>query len=384
MKKKAPYELKYLLVALLTAGIFILDVKTPVGFVAWLLYLVPILLICRTSNKRHIIIFTSICTALMFIGLIMSPPGVEQKYGLMTCILDVFVFWLTPVFYLNYVQVAESLRESEAKYYLLFQKNPIGVFNYDTRLQITDCNDSFIDILQSRRNVLIGLDMEYLTDQRVLPALVEAIRGNDGIYEGFYQATTSQVGIYIKMLTAPVYDRHGNIKGGVGIVTDVTEQAKMKDSLRDQKKFTDNLIENSAVATFVLDTRHKIVLWNKACEELTGFSSADMIGTDNQWRPFYEKKRPTLADIVIDADFDELPALYPSYAKSALSPDALHSAGWRFNLHGKEDIFFSNAAPLYDSKGVLIAVIQTVEDRTSLSANPPKMKLSGTLIRKRL
>ena len=113
--------------------------------------------------------------------------------------------------------------------------------------------------------------MEYLTDQRVLPALVEAIRGNDGIYEGFYQATTSQVGIYIKMLTAPVYDRHGNIKGGVGIVTDVTEQAKMKDSLRDQKKFTDNLIENSAVATFVLDTRHKIVLWNKACKKLTAF-----------------------------------------------------------------------------------------------------------------
>ena len=104
------------------------------------------------------------------------------------------------------------------------------------------------------------------------------------------------------------------------------------------------------------------------------FSSADMIGTDNQWRPFYEKKRPTLADIVIDADFDELPALYPSYAKSALSPDALHSAGWRFNLHGKDRYILFDAAPLYDSKGVLIAVIQTLQDITERKSAEDEIK----------
>jgi PAS domain S-box-containing protein len=159
-------------------------------------------------------------------------------------------------------------------------------------------------------------------------------------------------------------DHDGNIKGGVGVMIDFTEHEKVKDFLREQKKFTDNVIESAAVATFVLDAHHKVVLWNKACEELTGFSSADMIGTDNQWRPFYEKKRPTLADIVIDANFDKLPALYPSYAKSNLSPDALHSEGWRFNLHGKDRYILFDAAPLYDSKGVLIAAIQTLQDIT--------------------
>jgi hypothetical protein len=72
LKRIAVYDLKYLFVALLTSGIFILDVITAVGFVAWLLYLLPILLICRTSNRLHIIVFTSACTVLMFVGFLGS------------------------------------------------------------------------------------------------------------------------------------------------------------------------------------------------------------------------------------------------------------------------------------------------------------------------
>ncbi|HYA85915.1 MAG TPA: PAS domain S-box protein, partial [Nitrospirota bacterium] len=282
----------------------------------------------------------------------------------MNCLLGVLAFWLTSVFYLKQVQVEQSLTASEEKYGLLFQKIPIGVFNYDPRLKINDCNDSFIAILRSRRNVLIGLDMNNLNDQRVLPALREAIKGTNGIYEGFYQATTSQAEIHIRMMTAPLFDQNGSITGGVGIVENITEQAKMKDSIREQKIFTDNLIENSAVATFVLDAQHKIVLWNKACEKLTGFPEPEMIGTDDQWKPFYDHKRPCIADIVLDAAFDMLPDLYTTYAKSTLVPNGFHAEGWYENLGGKDRYIHIDAAPIYDSKGELIAAIETLQDIT--------------------
>ena len=138
----------------------------------------------------------------------------------------------------------------------------------------------------------------------------------------------------------------------------------MKDSLREQKKFSDNLIDISAVATFVLDAQHKIVLWNKACEELTGFRDAEMIGTDDQWKPFYDHKRPCIADIIIGAEIDKLPDLYTTYAKSTLVPNGFHAEGWYENLHGKERYILFDAAPLYDSKGVLIAAIETLQDIT--------------------
>ena len=64
---------------------------------------------------------------------------------------------------------------------------------------------------------------------------------------------------------------------------DVTERAKIEVSLNEQKRFAESLIENSAVATFVINPQHRVVLWNKACEELTGTSASEIIGTDNQW-----------------------------------------------------------------------------------------------------
>jgi PAS domain S-box-containing protein len=134
--------------------------------------------------------------------------------------------------------------------------------------------------------------------------------------------------------------------------------------LQEQKIFAEYLIENSAVATFVLDARHRVVIWNKACEELTGVPAANMLGTDSQWKPFYEHKRPVLADVVIDGDFSKLPELYSTHAKSALTPNALHAEGWYGNLNGRDRYILFDAAPIYIKKGELTAAIETLQDIT--------------------
>lgn len=119
-------------------------------------------------------------------------------------------------------QTLTGSQKSEEHYRLLFQQSPLGVFHYDANLLITDCNKRFADILQSPRERLVGLDMKTLKDQNVLPAIRVAIAGEEGAYEGFYRATTSSVEIWISMRTAPLFDNKGNIKGGSGIVEDIT------------------------------------------------------------------------------------------------------------------------------------------------------------------
>jgi PAS domain S-box-containing protein len=53
------------------------------------------------------------------------------------------------------------------------------------------------------------------------------------------------------------------------------------------------------VATFVIDRHHHVTHWNRACEALTGMASHQMLGTDQQWRAFYDEPRPVMADIVL-------------------------------------------------------------------------------------
>jgi PAS domain S-box-containing protein len=70
------------------------------------------------------------------------------------------------------------------------------------------------------------------------------------------------------------------------------------DSLQ-QQQFAINLMEHLVTATFVLDDTGKVIIWNKACERLTGIKASEVIGTDSHWQAFYSEKRPCLADLLV-------------------------------------------------------------------------------------
>jgi PAS domain-containing protein len=47
------------------------------------------------------------------------------------------------------------------------------------------------------------------------------------------------------------------------------------------------LMQHLVVPTFVLNPKRRVVIWNRACERLTGVAAADVIGTSDHWRAFY-------------------------------------------------------------------------------------------------
>jgi len=144
----------------------------------------------------------------------------------------------------------------------------------------------------------------------------------------------------------------------------LAKMEQIKDSLQEQKQFTENLIESSAAAIFVLDPQHKVILWNKACEELTGIAASAMVGTANHWQAFYDHERPCLSDIVLDLGHYEHKELYDVYEKSTLVPNGLRAEGWYHNLNGRERYIIFDAAPVYDERGNLLAAIETLHDVT--------------------
>lgn len=146
------------------------------------------------------------------------------------------------------------------------------------------------------------------------------------------------------------------------IIRDVTDRRLMEERLLEEKIFAENLMDNTAIAAFVLNKEHKVVLWNKACEELTGVLSADVIGTGDHWRPFYPGKRPTMADIVIDGDYRSVPDLYGTHTRSPLLEGGFQAEGWYENMNGMNRYILFEAAPIYNSRGELSFAIETLQD----------------------
>ncbi|MFC0348649.1 ATP-binding protein [Undibacterium danionis] len=125
-------------------------------------------------------------------------------------------------------------------------------------------------------------------------------------------------------------------------------------------------LDSTPICTIVIDMTHTVTHWNKAAEFFLGYSRASMIGTSNQWRPFYGYPRPILADLILDREIDvKVNRLYQDrLAKSSLIDGAYHATDFFPNL-GENGLWLHfTAAPLFDRDGKVMGAIEILEDIT--------------------
>ena len=136
-----------------------------------------------------------------------------------------------------------------------------------------------------------------------------------------------------------------------------------------ERAFANKLLEMLAVPAFVLDTECRVIIWNRACERLTGVPAAEMIGTKDHWRSFYDARRPTLADLVIQNRTEEIDRLYLRATHGHDSVGQLCAESWcDMPRCGRRRYLAADASPIFDDQGELAAVVQTLRDMTEEKA----------------
>lgn len=124
------------------------------------------------------------------------------------------------------------------------------------------------------------------------------------------------------------------------------------------------LMQHLVVPTFVLNPRRQVVVWNRACERLTGVAASEVMGTTNHWRAFYERQRYCLADLVALGRPDKLSSLYQEHTTPA-DGLGLTAENWCVMPRlGNQLYLVIDAGPIHDEDGKLIAVVETLRDMT--------------------
>ena len=125
-------------------------------------------------------------------------------------------------------------------------------------------------------------------------------------------------------------------------------------------------MEHLVVPTFVLDVNSHVLIWNKACERLTGVSAEEVVGTSDYWHAFYDERRPCLADLVRTQRYDEISKHYASSGNFGLSDFGVSAENWCVMPKiGRRLYLAIDAGPIYDDAGNLTAVVETLRDITS-------------------
>jgi serine phosphatase RsbU (regulator of sigma subunit) len=146
--------------------------------------------------------------------------------------------------------------------------------------------------------------------------------------------------------------------------------------------FAITLMEHLVVPTFVLDAEQRVLIWNRACERLTGIPAAEVVGTRDHWRAFYEAARPCLADLVATKGYEQIASLYTVFEDPAEPSFGVHAENWCWMPRRGERLYLAvDAGPVFDEHGKLIAVVETLRDITEKHLAQTKVEEQASLLK---
>jgi len=123
------------------------------------------------------------------------------------------------------------------------------------------------------------------------------------------------------------------------------------------------VIYNIPEPTFVIDRNGRIVAWNRAIEESTGRSAADMLGkSGNEYALlFFGERRPMIIDMIFasDQDIEKL-----GYREIQWTGNTLSAETPVKNQNGKITVIREIASPVFNRSGDFNGAIESITDFT--------------------
>lgn len=177
------------------------------------------------------------------------------------------------------------IRGSEGEFKRLFDNIYCGVFLCTQDGILIEANHRFLDLLgYESKDELSGVDMtrdlyaypenaEELQKQlsregRLVEYEVEMVRKDGSVFPAAFTCHLRQ-------------NDQGSVVGYEGIIIDLTERRQLESELAKANDFMNNIIMSSPNAIMAADMKGEIIIWNRAAEEVLGYSAGEVIGKVN-------------------------------------------------------------------------------------------------------
>jgi len=164
-----------------------------------------------------------------------------------------------------------------------------------------------------------------------------------------------------------------------GIVQEEKKRKMAEGELRESERRLADIINFLPDAIFAIDREGRIIAWNKAIEEMTGFPADTMLGKGNYEYaiPFYGIRRPLLINFVFMWDHD----IEKQYSFIKKEGDTLFTETSVPLVRSQNRVLWAKASPLYDVEGNVVGAIESIRDITERKQAEEALKVSEQRLR---
>jgi len=262
-------------------------------------------------------------------------------------------------------QTAEALHKSEAILRSVFKATPVGIAVMKDRV-FQNANKVWLENLGYSESEVIGRPPRILyKDQEEYERVGRELftnlseKGLASVQTKFRRKDGAVRDIILTSVPLHPVDLSA---GAVVAFEDVTDRKRAKNTLQELERRLVDIVDFLPDATLVRDLQGRIIVWNKAIEDMTGAKAENMLGKgDYEYAlPFYGKRRPMMIDLVLKPD-KKIERKYDMVIKQ--QGHFLIAEGWA-SLKGKRVFLWGKASPFCNSKGKIVGSVESVRDIT--------------------
>ncbi len=246
------------------------------------------------------------------------------------------------------MKAEEILRESEAKYRILFESiaDPIFIFDQKTH-RFLDCNKNVLERYGYTLKELQALTPEQLHPPEELEDVEKNIDDEEDFSPHSYTHITKKGEKFqVEIHTSPL--KYQGREAWISIVRDITERMRMEEALKGSEAKYRNLVERANDGVIITqDARVKFV--NDQMAEMCGYTVEEMINT-NFLEYVIPDERPKITDIYKRrTQGEDIPSIYEM--------GALHKNGSRIDIEVNSGIIS------YLGKNATFSFIRDITER---------------------
>ncbi len=274
-----------------------------------------------------------------------------------------------------------DLRRSEQRYRRIFEGFKDMIFVTDQDGLLLDLNPAGAELLGlADRSQVLGASLRrFFQESRDWERFTWMVE-QDGYARDLELTLKRADGGLVPALLTGIGRRtpEGRVTGYEGFLKDITALKQSQQELLREKTTTQGILDGLPIPTFVIDRSHRIIAWNRACEELTGCPRQDMVGTFSYWLPFYSHEGPSMASLVVEHNFKALEKFFGNkdLKRSPYLPVAFEAYEYFPDFQGRERYFYSTSSPIYGPEGQVLGAVQSIVDLTEREQLARKLKES--------
>ncbi len=185
----------------------------------------------------------------------------------------------------------EELIRNEKIFYNLFEKANDAIFIADAENGILlNANKAAEELIGYKKNSIIGKHQSTLHPPYQHNLVVESFKedGNqkgEAVYKEFELLHKDGHTIPVEICPSIIYINEK--KAVYGVFRDITQRKRMEQKLRENEEKLRMVIKNMPVMLDAFDVNNRIIMWNKECERVTGYSEEEMLSSDDPMTLLY-------------------------------------------------------------------------------------------------